>query len=98
MLETLRPLRDCLLVKQVENMDKKTEGGIYLPDTAKEDRPQVGEVLAAGPGRVTAEGKTVPMEVKKGDYIFFGKFSGTDAGKNLIILREDDVLGIIENK
>jgi chaperonin GroES len=95
MLENLRPLRDCILVKLLEDAEKKTAGGIYMPATAKEDRPQVGKVLAVGPGRVTSEGKVVPMEVKQGDHIFFGKFAGTDAGKDLMILREDDVLGVL---
>lgn len=98
MLESLRPLRDCILVERVEDTDKKTKGGIYIPDVAKEDGPQIGKVLAVGPGRLTTEGKLVPMEVKEGDQIFFGKFAGTDAGKNLLILREDDVLGVLEQK
>lgn len=98
MLEKLRPLRDCLLVQRIEDTEKKTTGGIYIPDAVKEDGPRLGEVLAVGPGRVTSEGKVIQMEIKKGDHIFFGKFSGTDAGKNLTILREEDVLGVIETQ
>src|SRR4029077_4822227 len=97
MLEnSLRPLRDRILVQRIEDAEKKTQGGIYLPDVAKEDGPYVGKVLAAGPGRVTSEGKPLHMEVKVGDQIFFSKFAGTDAGKNLLILNADDVLAIIE--
>lgn len=96
MLEKMRPLRDCILVERVDKQEEKTAGGIYIPEAAKEERPQVGRVLATGSGRLSPEGVAIPMQVKKDDLIFFGKFSGTDAGKNLLILREDDVLGVIE--
>ena len=96
MLEKLRPLRDCLLVERIEKNEEKTAGGIYIPEAAKEEKPQVGRVLAVGTGRITPEGNAIPMQVKKDDIVFFGKFSGTDASKSLLILREEDVLGIIE--
>jgi chaperonin GroES len=96
MLDNLRPLGNRILVQRIEDTEKKTKGGIYIPDMAREDGPNIGEVIAVGPGRSTAEGKIIQMEVRKGDHIFYGKFAGTDAGKNLIVLSEDDVLGILE--
>jgi len=81
----------------MEETEKKTSGGIYIPDAVKEDRPQIGKVLAAGTGRVMQDGTIVPLQVQKDDLVFFGKFSGTDAGKGLVVLREDDVLGVIED-
>ena len=95
MLTTLRPLQDRLLVQRIEGNEEKTVGGIIIPDAAKE-KAQTGKVLAAGPGRLTPEGKLIPMQVKKGDTIFFGKYAGTEAGENLIVIREDEVLGIVE--
>ncbi len=97
MFEKLRPLRDCILIKRVEENAEKTAGGIFIPAVAKEERAQIGKVLAVGTGRVTPEGTAIPLQVKKDDLVFFGKFSGTDAGKDLVVLREDDILGIIEN-
>lgn len=97
MFEKLRPLRDCILIKRVEENTEKTAGGIFIPAVAKEERAQVGKVLAVGTGRLTPEGAAIPLQVKKDDLVFFGKFSGTDAGKDLVVLREDDILGIIEN-
>ena len=93
----IRPLADRILVRRIE--EKETvRGGIIIPDTAKE-KPQEGEVVAVGPGRLTEDGKTrVAMEVKKGDRILIGKYSGTDVkidGVEYTILREDDVLGIL---
>jgi chaperonin GroES len=93
----IRPLADRILVRRIE--EKETvRGGIIIPDTAKE-KPQEGEVVAIGPGRLAEDGKTrVAMEVKKGDRILIGKYSGTDVkidGVEYTILREDDVLGIL---
>ena len=92
----VRPLADRILVRRVEEQEMK-KSGIIIPDTAKE-KPQEGEVIAVGPGRVTEDGKRVAMEVKKGDRILIGKYSGTDVkidGTEYIILREDDVLGVL---
>src|SRR2546422_9876457 len=92
----VRPLADRLLIRRIE--EKETvKGGIIIPDTAKE-KPQEGEVVAVGPGRLTEEGKRVTMEVKKGDRVLIGKYSGTDVkidGTEYVILREDDVLGVL---
>jgi chaperonin GroES len=94
---TVRPLHDRLLIKRIE--EKETiKGGIIIPDTAKE-KPQEGEVIAAGNGKKTEEGKVVPLDVKAGDRILFGKYSGTEIkldNEEYLILREDEVLGVIE--
>jgi len=93
----LRPLQDRLLVERVEE-EEKTKGGIIIPDTAKE-KPAEGKVVAVGKGKVDENGKFIAMEVKKGDRILFGKYSGTEVkidGKEYLIMREDDVLGIID--
>jgi len=93
----LRPLHDRILVKRIEE-EEKSVGGIIIPDTAKE-KPQQGEVIAAGTGKILENGTTVPMQLKKGDKILFGKYSGSDVkvdGEEYLIMREDDVLGIIE--
>ena len=95
----MKPLGDRILVRRVEEQEMK-RGGIIIPDTAKE-KPQEGEVVAIGPGRMTEEGKRIAMEVKKGDRILIGKYSGTDVkidGTEYTILREDDVLGILAEK
>jgi len=92
----LRPLQDRLLVQRVEE-EEKTKGGIIIPDTAKE-KPAEGKVVAVGKGKVDENGKPIPMEVKKGDRILFGKYSGTEIkieGEEYLIMREDDVLGVI---
>jgi len=95
---SLRPLHDRLLIKRIE--EKETiKGGIIIPDTAKE-KPQEGEVVAAGPGKKTEDGKTIPVDVKAGDRILFGKYSGTEIkidDQEYLILREDEVLGVIEH-
>jgi chaperonin GroES len=92
----VRPLADRILVRRIE--EKETvRGGIIIPDTAKE-KPQEGEVVAVGPGRKTEEGKLIPLDLKKGDRILMGKYSGTDVkidGTEYVILREDDVLGVL---
>ena len=92
-----RPLGDRVLVKRVEE-EAKTKGGIIIPDTAKE-KPQEGEVLSVGPGARDDSGKRVDMDVKAGDRILFGKWSGTEVkidGEDLIIMKESDILGIVD--
>jgi len=91
-----RPLGDRVLVRRVEE-EAKTKGGIIIPDTAKE-KPQEGEVLAVGPGARDDSGKRVEPEVKTGDRILFGKWSGTEVkidGEDLIIMKESDILGVV---
>ncbi len=94
---TFRPLHDRVLVRRVE-ADEKTAGGIIIPDTAKE-KPQEGEVVAVGPGARDESGKQVALDLKVGDRILFGKWSGTEMklnGEDLIIMKESDVMGVIE--
>ncbi len=94
-----RPLGDRVLVRRVEE-DEKTKGGIIIPDTAKE-KPQEGEVIAVGPGARDEDGKTVPLDVKVGERILFGKWSGTEVkidGEDLIIMKESDILGVVEGQ
>jgi chaperonin GroES len=94
-----RPLHDRVLVRRVEQ-DSKTAGGIIIPDTAKE-KPQEGEVVAAGAGTRGEDGKLHPLDVKAGDRILFGKWSGTEVkleGEDLIIMKESDILGVVEGK
>jgi chaperonin GroES len=92
----IRPLHDRILVKRIDE-EEKTKGGIIIPDTAKE-KPQEGKVIAVGGGKVLEDGKVRPMDVKAGDRILFSKYAGTDVkieGEEHIIIREDDVLGIV---
>jgi chaperonin GroES len=92
-----RPLHDRVLVRRVE-AEEKTAGGIIIPDTAKE-KPQEGEVVAAGTGAKSEDGKITPLDVKAGDRILFGKWSGTEVkldGEELLIMKESDIMGIIE--
>ena len=92
-----RPLQDRILIKRIEN-EEKTSGGIIIPDAAKE-KPQEGKVVAVGNGKKLDDGSTVPMDVKKGDTILFGKYSGSEIkldGIEHLILREDEILGVIE--
>jgi len=93
----IRPLQDRILVQRIEE-EETTKGGIIIPDSAKE-KPQEGRVVAVGNGKILDDGSTQPLDVKKGDRLLFGKYSGTevnlDGGEHLII-REDDVLGILE--
>jgi chaperonin GroES len=92
-----RPLHDRVVVRRVEE-DTKTAGGIIIPDSAQE-KPQQGEIIAVGPGARNEEGKIVPLDVKKGDKILFGKWSGTEVkldGKELLIMKESDIMGILE--
>ncbi len=93
----LRPLHDRLIVKRIEE-EERSAGGIIIPDSAKE-KPQQGEVIAIGTGKLLENGTTVPMQVKKGEKILFGKYSGSEIkidGQEYLIMREDDVLGIME--
>ena len=93
----LRPLQDRILVQRVEE-ESKTKGGIIIPDTAKE-KPAEGKVVAVGNGKVGDDGKRIALEVKKGDRILFGKYSGTEVkidSEEYLIMREDDVLGVID--
>jgi len=94
-----RPLHDRVVVRSIEE-DMKTAGGIIIPDTAKE-KPTQGEIVAVGPGARDESGKLVPLDVRKGDRVLFGKRSGTEVkidGEELLIMKESDVLGIIEGK
>jgi chaperonin GroES len=93
----IRPLQDRILVKRIEE-EETTTGGIIIPDTAKE-KPQEGKVVAVGKGKIRDDGKLQRLDVKKGDRVLFGKFSGTEVtldGTEHVIMREDDVLGIVK--
>jgi len=95
----IRPLHDRVIVKRLEE-EEKTKGGIIIPDTAKE-KPQEGKVIAVGKGKVNEDGKVIPLDVKAGDRILFGKYSGSEVkidGVEHLIMREDDILGVIEGK
>ena len=91
-----RPLHDRVLVRRVE-AEEKTAGGIIIPDTAKE-KPQEGEVVAVGPGGRDDSGKLIPIDLKKGDKVLFGKWSGTEVkidGQDLLIMKESDIMGVV---
>jgi len=93
-----RPLHDRVLVRRIE-ADEKTAGGIIIPDTAKE-KPSQGEVIAVGPGGRDEAGKLIPIDIKAGDRVLFGKWSGTEVkidGEDLLIMKESDILGIVED-
>mgnify|MGYP003571964223 CR=1 FL=1 len=93
----IRPLQDRVMVRRLEE-EEKTSGGIIIPDTAKE-KPQKGEIIAAGPGKRNEEGKIQPLDVKAGDKVLFSKYAGTEVkveGEELLIMREDDIMGVIE--
>jgi chaperonin GroES len=95
----IRPLYDRIVVKRLDDETDKTAGGLFIPDSAKE-KPQQGEVVAVGQGKRNDEGKLIPLDVKAGDRILFGKYSGSDIksdGHEYLIMREDEVLGVIEN-
>jgi chaperonin GroES len=95
----IRPLQDRVIVKRIEE-EEKTKGGIIIPDSAKE-KPQEGRVIAVGKGKMTEEGKLIPLDVKVGDRVLFGKYAGTEVkieGEEHLIMREEDILGIIEEK
>ncbi len=94
-----RPLHDRVVVKRID-AEEKTKGGIIIPDTAKE-KPQEGEVIAVGPGARDESGKLVPLDLKAGDRILFGKWSGTEIkleGEELLIMKESDVMGVVESR
>jgi chaperonin GroES len=90
----IHPLQDRVLLQRLEEQEEKTAGGLIIPDSAKE-KPQIGKVLAVGPGRRTPEGTIIPVGVKEGDKVFFGKFAGTEVGKDLLMVREDEILGTV---
>jgi chaperonin GroES len=93
----MRPLRDRVLIERVEEQEQRV-GGIIIPDTAKE-KPQEGRVVAVGKGRVNDKGEVFPLDVKEGDLVLFGKYSGSEIkieGKEYLIIREDEVLGVLE--
>jgi len=95
----IRPLQDRVIVRRLEEQIEKTKGGIIIPDTAKE-KPQQGKVIAVGKGKVNDEGKLTPLDVKVGDTILFGKYSGSEIkldGEEHLIMREEDILGVVEN-
>ena len=94
---TFRPLHDRVVVRRVEE-ETKTKGGIIIPDTAKE-KPQQGKVIAVGPGARDDSGKLVPLDVKPGDHVLFGKWSGTEIkidGEDVLIMKESDILGVLD--
>ena len=96
-MDKIRPLGDRILVKRIKE-EEKTKGGIIIPDTAKE-KPQEGKVVAVGRGKRTDEGKVIPLDVKAGDKVLFSKYGGSEVkveGDDLLILREDDILGVLE--
>jgi chaperonin GroES len=98
-MPTIRPLHDRVIVKRIEEQEQ-IRGGIIIPDTAKE-KPQEGEVIAAGAGKKLDSGERLPLDVKEGDRVLFGKYSGTEIkldGEEFLILREDDILGVIEKE
>jgi chaperonin GroES len=98
MATKIRPLHDRLIVKRLEEQEQRSAGGIIIPDTAKE-KPQEGKVLAVGAGKKNEDGKRTPLDVKAGDRILFGKYSGSDIkidGEEHLILREEDVLAVLE--
>lgn len=94
----IRPLQDRIIVERVEE-ETTTAGGIIIPDTVSKEKPQEGKVVAAGKGKVTPEGKVLPLDVKAGDVVLFGKYAGSEIkvdGKEYLIMREDDILGVVE--
>lgn len=94
--ERIRPLGDRVLVKRKEE-ESQTAGGIYIPDAAKE-KPQRGTVIAVGGGKKDTAGKHIPLDLCVGDTVYFGKYSGTEVDKDYLIIREDEVLGVVEKK
>jgi chaperonin GroES len=95
----IRPLYDRIVVKRIDDSAEKTASGLYIPDSAKE-KPQEGEVIAVGQGKRADDGKLIPLDVKAGDRILFGKYSGSDIkldGEEYMIMREDEVLGVLDS-
>ena len=98
MATNIKPLHDRVIVRRIEDSTDKTAGGLYIPDTAKE-KPQEGEVIAAGEGKYKEDGTRQTLDVKVGDRVLFGKYSGSEIkidGEELMMMREDEILGIIE--
>lgn len=98
MATNIKPLHDRVIVRRIDDASDKTAGGLYIPDTAKE-KPQEGEVIAAGEGKYKEDGTRQVLDVKQGDRVLFGKYSGSEIkidGEELMIMREDEILGIIE--
>jgi chaperonin GroES len=98
-MASIRPLHDRVIVRRIEQ-EEKTSGGIIIPDSAKE-KPIEGEVVAVGPGARDDAGKLIPLDVKPGDVVLFGKWSGTDiklSTEELLVMKESDIIGIVENK
>lgn len=94
----IRPLQDRIIVERVEE-ETKTAAGIIIPDTVSKEKPQEGKVIAAGKGKLSPEGKVLPLDIKAGDRVLFGKYAGSEVkvdGQEYLIMREDDVLGVIE--
>ena len=97
MATNIQPLHDRVIIRRIEESTDKTAGGLYIPDTAKE-KPQEGEVIAVGEGKYKEDGTRQPLDVKVGDRVLFGKYSGSEIkldGEEFIIMREDEILGII---
>ena len=94
MFQKLRPLSNHIWV-QLVHKNEKTAGGLYIPDAAQE-KTQIGKVLATGPGRYTSNGILIPVQLQVGDVVFFGKFSGIQAGEGFMVLKEEDILGVVE--
>lgn len=95
LIENLRPLNDRVLIKRLEP-EEKSAGGIIIPDVAKE-KVQMGKVMAIGRGTLLSTGEVQPLQLKVGDTVFFGKYSGTEADTDYVILKEEDILGVVEN-
>jgi chaperonin GroES len=98
MATTIKPLHDRVIVRRIDDSSNQTAGGLFIPDSAKE-KPQEGEVIAAGAGKYKEDGTRQPLDVKEGDRVLFGKYSGSEIkidGEELLIMREDEILGIIE--
>jgi len=98
MATTIKPLHDRVIIRRIDESSDKTAGGLYIPDTAKE-KPQEGEVIAVGAGKVKEDGSRQTLDVKEGDRVLFGKYSGSEIkidGEELMMMREDEILGIIE--
>ncbi len=98
MATSIKPLHDRVIIRRIDDASDKTAGGLYIPDTAKE-KPQEGEIVAAGQGKYKEDGSRQTLDVKEGDRVLFGKYSGSEIkidGEELLIMREDEILGIIE--
>ena len=98
MATSIKPLHDRVIIRRIDDASDKTAGGLYIPDTAKE-KPQEGEVIAAGDGKYKENGERQSLDVKTGDRVLFGKYSGSEIkidGEELLIMREDEILGVIE--